>query len=99
MENSNFKKGDRVLCINATFSPSILAKFKNPISLPRFMEIYTIRDFYDKSIYLEEIVNPVFEYDFNLLMEPCFYKWRFIKLLSAEAAEEEVGVLEISKQA
>ena len=82
MENSNFKKGDRVVCINASFSPSILAEFKNPISLPRFMEIYTIRDFYDKSIYLEEIVNPI--------LEPCFYKWRFIKLFFTEEEEKEL---------
>ena len=97
MEDSNFYKGDKVLCINAYFIPSEISQNINPISFPRFMEIYTIRDFYDKSIYLEEIVNPVFEFGFNLIMEPCFYKWRFIKLLSAEAAEEEVGVLEISK--
>lgn len=97
MENSNFKKGDKVVCINATFNQlSVkLALNKHLITFPKFMEIYTIRGFYDQSIYLMEIVNQTIKFEPDQqLIEPSFYKWRFVKLLSAKAEEKEVCVLE-----
>ena len=87
MENSNLKIGDKVFCINDCFDNSNCF-YEDVLYFPKLMEIYTIRGFYDKSIYLEEIVNPLItNEDGEVLGEPCFYIWRFIKL---EGASEEM---------
>lgn len=87
MENSSLKIGDKVVCINDRFD-DFNCFTEHVLYFPKLMEIYTIRGFYDKSIYLEEIVNPLItNEDGEVLGEPCFYIWRFIKL---EGASEEL---------
>jgi hypothetical protein len=91
MENLGFKIGDKVVCINDHFDKS-KSYSKQILKWPELMEIYTIRDFYDKSIYLEEIVNPIIIDNNKVIREPCFYRWRFIKL--DLVAEEEFSCSE-----
>lgn len=86
MELHHFNIGDKVICINDQFEPD---EFDHLFRFPKLMEIYTVRDYYDESVYLEEIINPIHpEYE----AEICFYHWRFVKLLETEEEEEEQEV-------
>ncbi len=84
MELHHYNIGDKIVCINDQFE---LNEDSHLFTYPKLMEVYTVRDTYDQSVYLEEIINPKLpDYDDE---EICFYHWRFVKLLELENQEEE----------
>ncbi len=90
MKKGKFNIGDKVVCIDANFDLNNREdqEYAKYFRFPELLEIYTIRWFYDKSVFLEEIVNPKLEYYYY--QEPCFYQWRFAKLPDIE---EEIHYL------
>ena len=83
-----FKKGDRVLCINADFRfrkhPCVdLVAYSMIRKFPKPMEVYTVRGSHKGggSIFLAEITNPILvNADGKSMEEPSWRMERFIKL-------------------
>jgi len=96
MSNRNFKVGDKVLCIDDYFDPSIEGYYLI-INRPKLMEIYTVRCLYDISIRVEEIHNP----SDNFYYETYFQKRRFIKVpknfLNTKAKSNQKTMLKTEK--
>lgn len=64
-------------------------------TLPVKGEVYTIRNVFEDSYHLAEILNPVDTWPFGVVAEPRFFKWRFRPLLPEEvcAQEEEMAAV------
>lgn len=76
--------GSKVVCVNSDFSGLSENNRKVFKQLPTKGTVYTVREFDDPSIKLEEIVNPVVEMDvggIRLNQEGAFHKNRFAPLL------------------
>jgi hypothetical protein len=81
MKNSKSKNqlgvNCKVVCINDDFS-NLPALYKIIFKFPVANQIYTIRGIDSNgNLFLNEVVNEVYEFPFGAVAEPSFLKWRF----------------------
>jgi hypothetical protein len=80
---NEFKKADRVICINDQFQPDRQHPFLySEISLPKKGRIYTVREvvqtpLHGEGLRLLELQSPTYRHDIGGVEEPCFSPSRF----------------------
>lgn len=96
---SIYTPGKKVVCINDDFDGLSEANRKVFSKLPVKDKVYTVREFDDPSLKLEEIVNPVVTMNVGgILMEQegAFHKSRFAPLLENRDELSESILADIS---
>ena len=78
-----FHKGQKVVCIDGEFDDPEFWEI-----YPKAGGIYTIRDFFEDFLYLEEIINPDFDYKEGGSGECCFDPANFRPLTSKPTSIE-----------
>ena len=96
---NDFGTGSKVICINDDFS-NLPPLYKIIFKFPAAHGVYSIRaKDSNGNLFLNEIINDVYEFPHGAVAEPSFLKWRFKPLCldEIENTEVEEALLAVNK--